>query len=65
VNSATEAVKVVTTPKRRMSQPVSGTVTPLAMAKAVMTQVAVSLLSPRLPAMVCSARWRWSNRAPA
>jgi hypothetical protein len=54
VNSATEAVKVVTTPKRRISQPVSGTVTPLATAKAVITQVAV-LLSPRLPAMVLSA----------
>ena len=39
VNSATEMAKVRTTPKRCMSQPVSGTDTPLATAKEVITQV--------------------------
>ncbi len=39
VNSATETTKVRTTPKRCMSQPVSGTDTPLATANDVITQV--------------------------
>src|SRR5580658_7516578 len=39
VNSTTEMTKVRTTPKRCMSQPVSGTDTPLATAKEVITQV--------------------------
>ena len=39
VNSTTEITKVRTTPKRCMSQPVSGTETPFATAKEVMTHV--------------------------
>ncbi len=39
VNKATDTTKVRTTPKRCMSQPVSGTDTPLATAKEVMTHV--------------------------
>jgi hypothetical protein len=54
VNRITETTKVRTTPKRPISQPVSGTVTPLATAKAVITQVELSELTPRLPAMVVS-----------
>ena len=54
VNSASEVQKVRTTPKRRISQPVSGTEMPLATAKAVTIQVELSELTPRLPAMVGS-----------
>ena len=39
VNSRIESTKVRTTPKRCISQPVSGTETPLATANEVMTQV--------------------------
>src|SRR5579859_2619881 len=39
VNSATEITKVRTTPKRCMSHPVSGTDTPFATAKEVITHV--------------------------
>jgi len=39
VKSATDTTKVRTTPKRCMSQPVSGTDTPLATANEVMTHV--------------------------
>src|SRR5262249_15130493 len=52
VTSATETEKVVTTPKRLISQPVSGTETPFDMAKRVMIQVPWSVLTPRLPEMV-------------
>src|SRR5271156_3036973 len=49
VNSTTDTTKVRTTPKRCMSQPVSGTDTPLATANEVITQVPWSELTPRLP----------------
>src|ERR1700692_3517009 len=52
VKSATDTTKVRTTPKRCMSQPVSGTDTPLATANEVMTHVPWSELTPRLPAIV-------------
>src|SRR5215472_15370098 len=52
VNSATDAAKVVTRPKRPVSQPVRGTETPLAIANSVMTQVPSLALTPRLPEMV-------------
>src|SRR6201989_575154 len=55
VKATTETVKVRTTPNRPISQPVSGTVTPLAQAKLVMTQVPLSVDTPRLPATVGSA----------
>ena len=54
VNSTTEATKVRTTPKRPISQPVSGTVTPFATANEVTTQLPWLVLAPRLPAMVGS-----------
>src|ERR1700722_5307180 len=52
VNKATDMAKVRTTPNRCISQPVSGTDTPLATANEVMTQVPWSELTPRLPAIV-------------
>ena len=54
VNRNTETQKVRTTPHLPISQPVSGTATPFATAKAVTTQVELSELTPRLPAMVGS-----------
>src|SRR5471032_1732494 len=54
VNASTAAVKVRTTPKRPINQPVSGTVTPLATANDVITQVPLSVLTPRFPAIVGS-----------
>ncbi len=54
VKAITAKQKVRTTPKRCISQPVSGTVTPLATAKAVMTQVPLLVETPRLPEMVGS-----------
>ena len=52
VNANTDAVNVRTTPKRAISQPVSGTVTPLATANEVITQVPLSVETPRLPEIV-------------
>ena len=54
MNSTTEVQKTRTTPKRRISHPVSGTATPLATAKAVTIHVELSLDTPRLPAIVGS-----------
>src|SRR5471032_2845318 len=54
VNASTAAVKVRTTPKRPINQPVSGTVTPLATANDVITQVPLSVLTPRFPEIVAS-----------
>jgi hypothetical protein len=52
VKASTDSTKVRTTPKRCMSQPVSGTETPLETANEVMTQVPWSELTPRSPAIV-------------
>ena len=50
-NSTTEAVNSRTCPKRRVSQPVSGSEMALATPKEVMTQVPWSGETPRSPAM--------------
>jgi hypothetical protein len=44
----------LTSPKRRLAQPVSGNAMAVLTAKEVMTQVACCELAPRLPAMVGS-----------
>jgi hypothetical protein len=50
----TEVQNVFTTPNRPISHPVNGTATPFATAKAVTIHVELSLLTPRLPAIVGS-----------
>src|SRR5690606_24180803 len=52
VNSSTDATNTRTTPKRSISQPVSGTEMPFATANEVITQVPWSVETPRLPAIV-------------
>ena len=53
--STTAAMNSLTSPKRRAIQPVSGRAMALLTAKAVMTQVPCSELTPRLPEMVVRA----------
>ena len=52
VNSSVAITNKRTSPKRRVSQPVSGSAMALETAKAVITQVLWSVLTPRLPAIV-------------
>src|SRR5580765_2503631 len=53
-NSSVAATNSFTSPKRLVSQPVSGRAMALLTANEVMTQVAWSALAPRLPAIVGS-----------
>ena len=52
VKATTDSTNTRTTPKRCISQPVSGTDMPFDTAKEVITQVPWSELTPRSPAMV-------------
>ena len=52
VNASTDSTNTRTTPKRCISQPVSGTEMPLATANEVITQVPWSVDTPRLPEIV-------------
>ena len=54
VNARSAAVNTRTMPKRIINHPVRGTSTALVAAKAVMTQVPLSLLTPRSPHIVGS-----------
>ena len=53
-NSSVHAVNSFTSPKRRVSKPVSGSEIAMLTANEVITQVLWLLLTPRLPAMVGS-----------
>ncbi|SEK36911.1 hypothetical protein SAMN05216604_102289 [Pseudomonas agarici] len=54
-NNSVAQINSFTSPKRRLSQPVSGRAMALLTANEVMTQVPCSELTPRLPEMVGSA----------